>query len=244
MYLSVRDTPFFKDIISIADCNVVNSLFVERHYPKGSVVFMQGDEGNSMYIIKSGALKIYRHDENREIIFGHQFPGQVIGELEAIHYDNRRIASVAAIEKTTLWMITKPDLEKLIKLYPEILRKAFYIVSERLGQADRKIEYLAFLDTRVRVANLLLDLNSNFGTKTEVGILINWKTTQQHLANMIGIGRESTARVLQEFQNEGLILIQNKQIYILELETIQKLAGPEQDSFEGRKWHSTHKYII
>ena len=244
MYKSVVDTPLLKEIIHESDRSYVSSLFTERHYPKGSVVFFHGDECNEMYVIKSGTLKIYRQDAEREIVLGHQFAGEVIGELEVFHYDNHRIASVATLEKSALWMIKKADLEGLVKKYPEILRKAFFIVSERLNQANRKLEYMAFLDTRVRVANLLLDLYSNFGTSTEDGI-INWKITQQHFANMIGVGRESASRALLDLQHEGIIQLENKMVRILDLKALQAIAGgPEDNVTSSRRWHSTHKYIL
>ncbi|WP_217597880.1 Crp/Fnr family transcriptional regulator [Cohnella sp. GbtcB17] len=244
MYSSVLDTSFFKGVIDSADFKYVEGLFIERRYPKGSVIFLQGDEAHEMYVIKSGALKIYRQDEGREIILGHQFPGEAIGELEAFHYDNRRLASVSTIEETILWMIRKSDLDRLSEKYPELLRKALYIVSERLSQANRKIEYLSFLDVRVRVANLLLDLNSNFGADTNQGRLVRFRVSQQYLANMIGAGRESVARILTEFQKERLIRIVAKDIYLENMPEIMRLSGSSSEPQEERLWHSTHKYMI
>ncbi len=241
MIRSVLDTAFFQDI-EIKDEIFVLSKFRQVRYRKNQIVFNQGDPGHDMYIVKSGALKIYREDDRREIIFGHQFPGETIGELEVIHYDNRRLASVATIEDSVLWAINKSDLEELIKVYPIILRKLFYVVSERLRQADRKLEYLAFLDSRVRVANLLLDLYSNFGKETSEGYVINWKITRQHFANMIGLNRESATRALQELQNQGIIKLSNRYITILNIPVLQKLSGAYHDSTELREWHSTHKY--
>lgn len=243
LFQSVLDTSMF-DSIEIIDKEFILSKFIERRIPKYHVVFFQDDTANEMYIIKSGLLKIYREDDTKEIVFGHQFPGQMFGELEVIHHDNHRLASVAAIENTVLWMIKKPDLEELISIYPQILRKIFYIVSERLQQADRKLEYLAFLDARVRVANLLLDLHSNFGIETEEGHLINWKITQQHFANMIGIGRESAARTLQDLQDDKIIRLDNKLITIIDLPALQQLAKQKHEPVEKRHWHSTYKYSI
>lgn len=243
MLKTVLDSDLFNGI-EISDIDFVLSKFIERRFPKNQVIFFQGDQGNEMYIIKSGLLKIYREDDTKEIIFGHQFPGQMIGELEVIHCENHRLASVAAIENTTVWMIKKADLEDLITLYPQILRKIFYVVSERLQQADRKLEYLAFLDARVRVVNLLLDLYSNFGVETKDGYLIEWKITQQHFANMIGIGRESVTRSLQDLQEDKIISIENKLITIIDLPTLKKRAHQDQHPIEKRRWHSSYKYHI
>lgn len=245
MYISVVDTPFFSGIIDEHNKQTIESMFVLKKYPKGQVIFFYGDQGNEMYIIKKGILKIYRQDEDREIIFGHQFPGEAIGELEVFHHDNIRTASVATIESSELWVIKKNDLLELAKKYPTLLHKTIYMLSERLIQANRKLEYLAFLDTRVRVANLLLDLHYNFGESTDTGHIINWKITQQHIANMIGVTRESAARVIHEFQREGLIQQKNRYIYIYNLDAIQQLASNNQSiSEDNRAWHSTHKYTI
>ncbi|WP_289143049.1 Crp/Fnr family transcriptional regulator [uncultured Brevibacillus sp.] len=243
MIQSIFDTALFKGI-DVSDTEYVASLFIERKFQKNQVIFFQNDPGDEMYIIKSGVLKIFREDDSKQIIFGHQFPGETIGELECIHHDNRRLASVAAIENSTAWMIRKAALEELIKTYPDILRKLFYVVSERLAQADRKLEYLAFLDSRIRVVNLLLDLHSNFGVKTNEGYLINWKITQSHFANMIGINRESAARVLQELQKEKVISINQKLIHILNLDVLQQMSGENLRSLHLRQWHSTYKYDI
>jgi cAMP-binding proteins - catabolite gene activator and regulatory subunit of cAMP-dependent protein kinases len=244
MYSSVLDTPFFIGMIEDEHRPLVESRFVERRYPKGQILFHCGDEGHEMYIVKSGVLKIFRESDGLELVLGHQFPGEAVGELEMFHYDNRRTASVATLEPAVLWMIKRDDLLELAKLYPELLRRTIYILSERLIQADRKLEYLAFLDVRVRVANLLLDLYANFGEATENGTRINWKITQQHLASMIGSGRESAAKALHEMQSDGIIEIRNRLIHILDTRALQDIASVRNEHDANRKWHSTFKYDI
>jgi CRP/FNR family cyclic AMP-dependent transcriptional regulator len=240
---SVLDAMFFRDI-HIDDEVFVLSKFMERRYRKGQNVFFQGEYGHEMFIVKSGVLKIYREGDDKEVILGHQFPGETIGELEAIHYNQSRLASAAALEDSTLWAISRTDLDAIIQLYPNLLRKLFYVICERLSQADRKIDYLSFLDTRLRVINLLLDLHSNFGVETASGSLINWKVTQQHLAFMIGVNRESATRALKDLENEGLIQIQSRLITILDVSTLQKLSNKPFDTTENRQWHSSYRYNI
>jgi len=66
----------------------------------------------------------------------------------------------------------------------------------------------------------------------------------RHLHPLIGASRESTAKILQEFQNESLILIHNRYIYITDLNMLQKMAGVQKDTDLGRKWHSTYRYDL
>ncbi|PYE49765.1 Crp/Fnr family transcriptional regulator [Paenibacillus barcinonensis] len=244
MYNDVADTPFFKDIINEESREFISAKFRERTFPKGHILYFQDDPGHAMYVIKTGILKIYRQEDDQEIVLGHQFPGEVIGELELFHHDNHRTASVATLDKVMVWEIRREQMDEIVRVYPDLMRKVIYILSERLIQADRKIEYLAFLDVRVRAANLLLDLVSNFGKKTSNGLLIDWRITQQHFGSMIGVGRETASKALNDFKNEKLIHMDHRKVYVIDLEGLQGVANANQDPVEKRVWHSTHKYHI
>ncbi len=242
MIRSLLDSDLFKNIPQL-DEHYVISKFTEKKFIKNQVVFSQGEPGLEMYVVKSGSLQIYLQENDKVIIVGHQFPGESIGELEVVHYNNHRLASVSAYEDSILWMIRKPELEDLIIRYPMIMHKLFFNISERLAQANRKIAYLAFMDSRLRMANLLLELYDNFGSQTEQGIVIKWKVTQQHLANMIGVNRESAARALKELQTEGIIRIHSKTILLKDLSRLKQIAN-DSNPFGTREWHSTNKYIV
>jgi CRP/FNR family cyclic AMP-dependent transcriptional regulator len=59
---------------------------------------------------------------------------------------------------------------------------------------------------------------------------------------MLGIGRESAARALLDYQQEGLISLQNRMITIHDLKVLRQRAGQQHETIESRKWHSQHKY--
>lgn len=240
MFSTVLDIPLFSNL-DVRDKASFESKFVERRLSKQQVLFHQGDPGHEMFIIKSGSLQIFLHEEEHLIVVGHQFPGETIGELEVLHYENRRLASVSALENSIVWSISRVDLDELFLVYPELLRKFLFVLSERLAQADRTISYLAFLDTRLRVVNLLLDLYSNFGKQVDDEYVIDWKVTQQHLANMIGVNRESATRALHGLRSEGILRIQGRTITILDLVELQRMAV-KPNAISARQWHSTYRY--
>lgn len=188
-----------------------------------------------MYIVKSGILQIFLEDNSKVIVLGHQFPGELLGELEVVHYDNHRLASVSAIEESSVWMIHKTELEELFDRYPVLLRRLFYTVSERLRQANIKISYLAFFDTKLRITNLLLDLGTNFGREEKGGILIDWSLTHQQVAQMVGVNRESASRVLQDLQREGVIRIESRRIRILQPHLLSSIGHGSTDINQGTR---------
>ncbi|WP_322924061.1 Crp/Fnr family transcriptional regulator [Paenibacillus campi] len=245
MLNSVADTSFFAGVANETNREEIESGFLLRKYPRGQVLYEYGDQGDSMYIVKSGSLKIYRTDDRSEIILGHQFAVEAVGELELFHHDSARTASVATLEASELWVIKRQDMDELVQKYPELMRKVIYILSERLTQADRKIEYLTFLDVRIRVANLLLDLCSNFGVEEQSSLKIDWKFTHQHLSDMIGVTRETVTKTLNEFQQNGWLSFVNRQLTIHSVQALREYAGGPLTAPEAteRKWHSIHKYM-
>lgn len=244
MYQSITDTPFFQHILLPKDVSAVKSAAQLQLYEKGSALYFEGDKGKEMFLVKSGSLKIFRQHSGQEIILGHQFPGEAIGELETFHYHNQRTASVAALEPTEVWMLPGDFMQELAEKYPAFYKKTIYILSERLAQTNRLLEYVTFLDVRMRVANLLLDLHTNFGESTEEGEMIRWKITHQHAANMIGSSREALSRAFHSLQQEKLIRLEKRFIYILDLEKLTALSESSEKSgvYQNREWHSSYKY--
>ncbi|WP_181186005.1 Crp/Fnr family transcriptional regulator [Alkalicoccus urumqiensis] len=240
MYEELIDTPFFQGSLPEKERDRLEGLARKRTYLKGQALYFEGDPGDRMYIVQQGVLKIFREHHGQQIVLGHQFPGQAIGELEMFHYEKRRTAGVAVLEEAVLWSIDRPVMQRLASLYPDLLYKTIYILSERLTQADRKLEYLAFLDVKVRAANLLLDLAANKGRAVKKGVQIDWKITQQHAADMIGASRESMARCLQDMQKEAMIQLQGRTILITDMPALEQMTAAA--STLPRDWHLTDAY--
>ena len=78
-------------------------------------------------------------------------------------------------------------------------------VASRLRETDEMASDLAFLDVGGRLAKKLLDLAATNGVRRRDGVLLDMSLTQEELANMIGVTRESVNRNLSLFRRIGLI---------------------------------------
>ncbi len=78
-------------------------------------------------------------------------------------------------------------------------------VASRLRETDEMASDLAFLDVGGRLAKKLLDLAATNGVRRRDGVLLDMTLTQEELANMIGVTRESVNRNLSLFRRIGLI---------------------------------------
>lgn len=196
----------------------VASIMLEKSYSRKSIVFHEGDHGDTLYIIKTGRIKIAKVAiDGREKTLTILQPGDFFGEM-AIFDNLPRSATAEAIDHDVrLFGISKGDFERLIHEYPSIALRLMKDLTRRIRQINQQVEDLAFKDVHGRVSSTLFQL-----LETEekiIGRRLNrLRMTHQDLANMVGSSRETVTRALNRLQSEGIISISHQQIEILDRE--------------------------
>ena len=176
-----------------------------RKFSRGDIIFVKDDPGESMFIVEDGAVRIYvPGTQGADLTLAVMQPGEFFGDLSLL--DGRpRSASAQASRKLTLLTLEREDLTELVESRPKAALAILRVIAERLRDTDQMASDLAFLDVSGRLARRLLDLAASNGREHEDGLLINVTITQEELANMIGVTRESVNRNLGMFRRLGLI---------------------------------------
>ncbi len=181
----------------------------EKQYPKGSVILFEDDPGDSLFIVRSGRVKVVLVSEDgREVILGVLGVGEHFGELSLID-DQPRSAHVIAMEDATLLVLRRDDFRRRVEVNPSVAWALLAELSRRLRRADGKIGGLVLLDVPGRIAQLLLDTADEGGAPA-----IDKPLTHQVIAQMIGASRETVSRTMREFQEAGLIGVDRRRITI------------------------------
>ena len=192
-------------------------LVRERSYPKGSVILFQDDPGDSLYILRTGRVKVVLIGEDgREVILGVLESGAHFGELALID-DQPRSAHVIAMEDAQLLILRREDFRRRVDANPTVAWALLCELSHRLRRADEKIGGLVLLDVPGRIARLLLDLSQEAGSP-----MIDKVLTHQTIAQMIGASRETVSRSMKDFQENGLIRVERRRIAIANREALEK----------------------
>jgi hypothetical protein len=89
-------------------------------YKPGEVVIVEGDVGNSLYVIESGQVKISTGSGPDEKIGAYLGPGKLFGEI-ALLLNQRRIASATAVGDADFWELRKADFYEVLKDYPSLV---------------------------------------------------------------------------------------------------------------------------
>ena len=191
--------------LSSEELEHVAEVAVPRRFEAGEVVFKEGDEGSTCYIVRSGRARAVReHADGRSITLAHFGPGDIFGEM-AMFDGERRSATVESIEATDAIAILSVDMHRLLREYPDISVKLVAALGQRLRETNERLARQSFQTVQSRVAAVLAELVSTARTEgqTEGDVVIT--STQAELAQLAGSSRESASRFLAVLERAGII---------------------------------------
>jgi CRP-like cAMP-binding protein len=198
-----------------------------RTLEAGEILFYQGDPGNAVYIVESGAVRIYVHaEEGQEVSVVLYGARDLFGEMSLLD-QLPRSATAEAIEDTVLWVMGEDAFRRHLEADNQLALNLMLTLSTRLRETNEAIEALASLDVPRRIAKRLLSLALRQGIQTDRGVLINTRLTQTALASLISASRESTNRALRSLQRKGWIDMVDGYIVILQPGELSRLVGSQ-----------------
>jgi len=195
-----------------SELELLSTRMVTRLYPRNTIIINEGDSSDSLYIIRSGSVKVFLGNaEGKEVILSVQKTGEYFGELALID-SGPRSASVITQEKSRLSLISKSDFEDFLRQHPAATVKIMRGLVKRLRALTENVRSLALMDVYGRVARLLLKLSQPEG---EVRV-IREALTQQDIADRVGASREMVSRILKDLREGGYIEIHDRHITLQE----------------------------
>jgi CRP/FNR family transcriptional regulator, cyclic AMP receptor protein len=188
------------------DLGRVAQVAVPRAFEAQEVIFREGDDSDTCYIVRSGhARAIRQHSDGRIITLARFGPGDIFGEL-AMFDDERRSATVEALDELRTVAIPGSAMRNLLARHPEIAVKLVIALGRRLRAANERLTRQSFQTVQSRVAAVLDQLVEQARAEGEAGrtdVLVT--ATQAELAQLAGSSRESASRFLAVLERAGVI---------------------------------------
>ena len=204
---------------------------IARRAPAGEQIFVEGDECQGLYVVFSGAVKIFKQSaQGREQVLSIERAGAVVAELPV--FDGGPYpASCVSVEESVLLFISRQDFRRSCQEDPELALKVLSSVGARLRRLVTIIEELSFLTVRSRLAALLVELagspeQSSAASASPVRVPL--KLTQQEIAARIGTVRELVSRNLSRLQAEGVIRIEGHMLVVEDMQRLEQEAVSEE----------------
>jgi CRP/FNR family cyclic AMP-dependent transcriptional regulator len=187
------------------DLERIADLAVPRAFEPGQIVFREGDSSDTCYIVRSGRARAVReHSGGRTITLATFGPGDIFGEL-ALFEDERRSATVEAIEPTSVVAVLGPDMRRLMVEHPGISARLVIALGRRLRETNERLSRQSFQTVQSRVAVVLSELVAQERVDGSEGSDVLVTATQADLAQLAGSSRESASRFLAVLERAGVI---------------------------------------
>jgi len=217
----VRRAPLFTALDDAAAASLRASMENVR-LSKGAVLFSEGDEGDHLYVIVEGKLKLGTSSgDGRENLLSVLGPGEMFGEL-SLFDPGPRTSTATAVTDVRLLSLGHDKVVPWITRHPQVALELLERLAQRLRRNYEVVGDLVFSDVPGRVAKALIDLGERFGKETNEGLYVNHDLTQEELAQLVGASRETVNKALADFAGRNWIRLDGRAVLVLDLERLSK----------------------
>jgi CRP-like cAMP-binding protein len=217
----VRRAPLFTALDEAAAVSLRASMDTVK-IAKGSILFKEGDDGEHLYVIIDGKLKLGTSSgDGRENLLSILGPGEMFGEL-SLFDPGPRTSTATAVTDAKLLSLSHEKVIPWLKQNPEVSLQLLTRLSQRLRRTNEAVGDLVFSDVPGRVAKALIDLGDRFGKTTPEGLLVNHDLTQEELAQLVGASRETVNKALADFAGRGWLKLDGRSVLIADVDRLSK----------------------
>jgi CRP/FNR family transcriptional regulator len=195
-------------------------------YPKGSLLFVEGEQPRGIFILCSGKAKLTTSStEGRVLIVKIAEPGEVLGASATILGKAYEV-SAETLEPSQLNFVKREDFLKFLNTNAEACMHAAQQLSEKYHAAQREIRSLGLAQTTgEKLAKLLLDWCVRNGEPTPKGVRLKVLLTHEEMAQMIGTTRETVTRLLSDFRRRKIIDVKGSTLLVLQKSELEQLVS-------------------
>jgi CheY-like chemotaxis protein/CRP-like cAMP-binding protein len=188
-----------------------------RHYQKKDVVYEEGSHPRYLYYLEKGAVKLFKsNEEGREFIVHIAGPGEYLGYLP-LQKNDLYTESATVLEPSEIRLIPQEDYHKLVFGNRDVNARFIKLLANHVAEQEQMLLDLAYNSVRKRVATALVNLHDKGKSKLHF--------QRDDLAAVVGTAKETLVRTLSSFKTEGLIDIQNGQIFLLKPEKLRAMPN-------------------
>ena len=190
---------------------------------KGEVLFDEGEHINGVYCIKDGICKVSKMSDNgRDQIINLIKKGDLLGERSLIN-DEVSNLKATAVNDMQVCFIPKEEILSDLQKNPNFTMDILKNMALSLKNADNVIVDMAQKTVKQRLAATLLYLDKKFPKKENGSVDVH--LTREDISNIIGTATESAIRLLAEFKKKGLINLQSKDIFIVDIKGLELISN-------------------
>lgn len=194
-----------------------------RLFRRGDHLFRTGDGMESLYVVKSGAVKTYvMTSDGDEQVIGFHMPGDIIA-LDAVA-GGSHACSAMALDTTCVCTLSFDELADLCSRSTTLQRAVLRWMSHEIVRDENMVLMLAKLNAEQRMATFLLGQAEHQAQRGFSGTEFNLAMSRADVGNYLGLAVETVSRVLTRFQSAGVIEVHRNKVKIHDAEALGSFA--------------------
>lgn len=201
---------------------------IRRRTPlkKGEALFRQDSPFTSVYAVRSGSLKqITSEGSGEDQLTNFYLPSELVGldGIDGEHYPG----TVIALETTTVCEIPFDKLDTLSEELPELRTQLYRSMSKEMRDDRRMMRLLSRKTADQRLATFLTSLSDRFRQRGYSPYSFRLSMSRADIGNYLGLAVETVSRILGRFQSQKLVSVSGREVNILDMDALARLAQEE-----------------
>ncbi len=220
----LREVPIFSELHE-EQIGTIMEMTVRRTFQKNTMIVIEEDSADTLYIIDKGSVKITRlNDEGREVILAILGSSEFFGEMALLDGQGRS-ANVMALDDTVMFTLTRRDFLDVLNRFPSISIQLLREMTSRLRKSDQQIKSLSLSAAEHRIGIALHRIAEDMGIFKMGQVVIKRLPYQQDIANMAGTSRETVSRMLKSLEEKGILEREGRRLILKDYASFTRLFG-------------------
>lgn len=194
------------------------------HYHPNDIIYMQEDTSNCLYLIIKGRVRVFLMTQTgEELTFAILEKGDIFGD-SSFFQNSPRPTTVMAINDVELISCPLDSLYPYLMESKELTIALLQLLSENCDYLSTRLKRAYTYDRYEKVASFLLEQTEQDSPEKNI-VNQTLPYTHEELSTFIGLSRVTTTKVLNEFQDRGLIELGYKKIHVTNRKTLTEILS-------------------
>lgn len=223
MIKEIKNIPMFSELAEEQLQEIINIARPEKR-GKNELIFTEGDIYKGFYVLIKGNVKVFHvTSEGKEVIIHLIRPFETFAEIPLFD-GNRYPVNAESLQESELILIPKDEFTELLKNNYEITFKMLGGFAKRLRLLTQKIENLSSKEVTERLVRFILQEITSNNTINTPEPFLKLTISKAAVAGYLGTITETLSRSLKKLQDENIIRVEGKRIFISDLPKLKILA--------------------
>ena len=203
---------------------VENIVYARRRVRRGERLFNAGDEFSAVYAIRSGFFKTSVVDaDGRAQVTGFFMGGELLG-MDGVGTGRYNGAAIA-LEDSEVCVMPFALIEEIAREVPALQRHLHAVLAREIVRDHGVMMLLGSMRAEERLATFLLNLSKRFVRRGYSASDFHLRMTREELGSYLGLKLETVSRLFSQFQEQGLIAVEQKHVRILDSAGLERILG-------------------